>query len=37
MNATDKTLKKNIDEFIGKEAQLDSEALKSFTNSRKVT
>ena len=36
MNATDKTLKKNIDEFIGKEAQLDSEALKSFTNSRKV-
>ena len=36
MNATDKALKKNIDQFIGKEAQLDAEALKPFTNSRKV-
>ena len=36
MNATDKALKKNIDQFIGKEAQLDAEALKPFTNSKKV-
>ena len=36
MNATDKALKKNINQFIGKEAQLDEDALKPFTNSRKV-
>ena len=36
MNAPDKTLKKSIDQFIGKDAQLDKDALKSFSNSRKV-
>ena len=36
MNATDKALKKNINQFIGKEAQLDEDALKPFANSRKV-
>ena len=36
MNATDKALKKNIDQFVGKEAQLDADALKPFANSRKV-
>ncbi len=36
MNATDKALKKNINQFIGKEAQLDEDALKPFANSKKV-
>ena len=36
MNATDKALKKNIDQFIGKEAQLEKDALKPFANSKKV-
>jgi len=36
MNATDKALKKNINQFIGKKAQLDEDALKPFANSRKV-
>ena len=36
MNATDKTLKKSIDQFIGKDAQLRQGCLKSFSNSRKV-
>ena len=36
MNATDKALKKNIDQFIGKDAQLDESALKSFANSKKI-
>ena len=33
MNATDKQLKNNIDEFKGDEAKLDPLALKSFANS----
>jgi len=36
MNATDKQLKNNIDEFKGDEAKLDPLALKSFANSKKV-
>jgi phosphomethylpyrimidine synthase len=36
MNATDKALKKNIDQFIGKDAQLDDDALKPFANSKKI-
>ena len=36
MNATDKALKKNIDQFIGKDAQLDEAALNPFANSKKV-
>jgi len=35
MNATDKQLKNNIDEFKGDEAKLDPLALKSFANSKK--
>jgi len=36
MNATDKEFKKNIDNFISKDAKLDPEAHKSFSNSKKV-
>ena len=36
MNATDKALSKNIDQFIGKDAQLDDDALKPFANSKKI-
>ena len=36
MNATDKQLKNNTDEFKGDEAKLDPLALKSFANSKKV-
>ena len=36
MNATDKQLKNNTDEFKGEEAKLDPLALKSFANSKKV-
>ena len=36
MNTTDKALKKNLDQFIGKDAQLDEDALKPFANSKKV-
>ena len=36
MNAPDKALKKNIDQFIGKDAQLDDDALKPFANSKKI-
>lgn len=36
MNATDKEFKKNIDNFINKDAKLDPEAHKSFSNSKKV-
>ena len=36
MNATDKEFKKNIDNFISKDARLDPEAHKSFSNSKKV-
>jgi len=36
MNAPDKALSKNIDQFIGKDAQLDDDALKPFANSRKI-
>jgi phosphomethylpyrimidine synthase len=36
MNATDKALKNNIDQFIGKDAQLDVDALKPFANSKKI-
>ena len=36
MNATDKQLQKNIDQFLNETASLDPEALKSFAKSRKV-
>ena len=36
MNATDKELKKNIDQFLNETASLDPEALKSFAKSKKV-
>ena len=36
MNATDKQLKKNIDQFLNETASLDPEALKSFAKSKKV-
>jgi phosphomethylpyrimidine synthase len=36
MNATDKALKKNIDQFLNETASLDPEALKSFAKSQKV-
>lgn len=36
MNATDKQLKKNIDQFLNETATLDPEALKSFAKSKKV-
>ena len=36
MNATDKELKKNIDQFLNETASLDREALKSFAKSKKV-
>jgi phosphomethylpyrimidine synthase len=36
MNATDKVLKKNIDQFINKDATLDEAALKPFAKSQKV-
>ena len=36
MNATDKALNKNIDQFVGKDAQLGEDALKPFANSRKI-
>ena len=36
MNATDKALKKNIDQFLNETASLDPEALKSFAKSKKV-
>jgi len=36
MNATDKQLKNNIDNFKSDEAKLDPLALKSFANSKKV-
>jgi len=35
MNATDKALSKNIDQFIGTDAQLNEDALKPFANSKK--
>ena len=36
MNATDKALSKNIDQFIGTDAQLNEDALKPFANSKKI-
>jgi phosphomethylpyrimidine synthase len=36
MNATDKQLQKNIDQFLNETASLDPEALKSFAKSKKV-
>jgi phosphomethylpyrimidine synthase len=36
MNATDKALKKNIDQFVNKDAKLDEAALKPFPKSQKV-
>ena len=36
MNATDKQLQKNIDQFLNEPASLDPEALKSFAKSKKV-
>jgi phosphomethylpyrimidine synthase len=36
MNATDKQLQKNIDQFLNETASLDPEALKPFAKSRKV-
>ena len=36
MNATDKQLQKNIDQFLNETASLDPEALKSFAKSRKI-
>lgn len=36
MNATDKQLKKNIDQFLNETATLDPKALKSFAKSKKV-
>jgi len=36
MNATDKQLKKNIDQFLNETASLDPEALKSFAKSKKI-
>lgn len=36
MNATDKELKKNIDQFLNETASLDPEALKSFAKSKKA-
>ena len=36
MNATDKALKKNIDQFVNKDATLDEAALKPFSKSQKV-
>ena len=36
MNATEKQLKKNIDQFLNETASLDPEALKSFAKSKKV-
>ncbi|MGE4596678.1 MAG: phosphomethylpyrimidine synthase ThiC, partial [Methylophilaceae bacterium] len=36
MNATDKALKKNIDQFVNKDATLDEAALKPFPKSQKV-
>ena len=36
MNATDKQLKKNIDQFLNETASLDPEALKSCAKSKKV-
>ena len=36
MNATDKQLQKNIDQFLNETASLDPEALKPFAKSKKV-
>jgi phosphomethylpyrimidine synthase len=36
MNTTDKALSKNIDQFIGTDAQLNEDALKPFANSKKI-
>lgn len=36
MNATDKALKKNIDQFVNKDATLDKATLKPFSKSQKV-
>ena len=36
MNATDKQLQKNIDQFLNETASLDPEALKPFAKSKKI-